>query len=108
MIILMLTMMTSHSEWESSNLDHLHNADQSRHTAERIRAEVTITTTYNHNCHNQEPHLSQISQLSQIFRGVFLSQANILIAERGSVTLQQQQEVSAFPRCADLFFSPSC
>ena len=30
----------THSEWESSNLDHLHNADQSRHTAERIRAEV--------------------------------------------------------------------
>ena len=30
----------SHSEWENSNLDHLHNADQSRHTAERIRAEV--------------------------------------------------------------------
>ena len=38
--IILLIINGSHSEWENSNLDHLHNADQSRHTAERIRAEV--------------------------------------------------------------------
>ena len=49
----------THTEWTNSNLDHFHNADQSRHTAERIRAE-----------------------------------ANLLINERGAVTIQVQQDVS--------------
>eukprot|EP00090_Calanus_glacialis_P021965 TRINITY_DN33883_c0_g1_i1.p1 TRINITY_DN33883_c0_g1~~TRINITY_DN33883_c0_g1_i1.p1 ORF type:complete len:425 (-),score=140.81 TRINITY_DN33883_c0_g1_i1:132-1406(-) len=49
----------THTEWTNSNLDHFHNADQSRHTAERIRAE-----------------------------------ANLLINERGAVTIQVQQDVN--------------
>ena len=49
----------THTEWTNSNLDHFHNADQSRHTAERIRAE-----------------------------------ANLLINERGAVTIQTQKDVS--------------
>ena len=32
----------THAEWTNSNLDHFHNADSSRHTAERIRAEAAL------------------------------------------------------------------
>ena len=32
----------THSEWTSSNLDHIHNADAARHAAEKIRAEAGI------------------------------------------------------------------
>ena len=32
----------SHQEWTNSNLDHFHNAEASRHVAERIRSEAEI------------------------------------------------------------------
>ena len=32
----------THSEWTSSNLDHIHNADAARHAAEKIRAEAGL------------------------------------------------------------------
>ena len=35
----------THAEWAHSNLDHFHNADQSRHEAQRIRAEASLLIT---------------------------------------------------------------
>ena len=32
----------THTEWTNSNLDHFHNADHSRHEAQRIRAEASL------------------------------------------------------------------
>ena len=32
----------THTEWTHSNLDHFHNADHSRHEAQRIRAEASL------------------------------------------------------------------
>ena len=32
----------THTEWTNSNLDHLHNAESSRHVAERIRSEAEL------------------------------------------------------------------
>lgn len=35
----------THAEWSNSNLDHFHNADHSRHEAQRIRAEASLLIT---------------------------------------------------------------
>lgn len=39
----------THSEWTNSNLDHFHNAETSRHIAERIRAEANILISERNN-----------------------------------------------------------
>lgn len=39
----------THSEWTNSNLDHFHNAETSRHVAERIRAEANILISERNN-----------------------------------------------------------
>ena len=41
----MLGNQYTHTEWSHSNLDHFHNADQSRHEAQRIRAEASLLIT---------------------------------------------------------------
>ena len=68
----------THTEWSNSNLDHFHNADQSRHEAQRIRLVL---------------HRLLFFYQSLIIDELFRAEASLLITERGTKTVQVQKEV---------------